>query len=140
MALNVDVPATPNGDGQVTKSTAAAPGFALPVLTSGRVTDQLDISTPPIADWVSDLGASPVTINQPSGRCQIAAGQSAVQVNNSLLGPDDTVLVQPMDLDATATRWKVEVSVMGNSFTITANAAATAATRFSWVVVKKQTP
>lgn len=74
-----------------------------------------------------------VTNSKPSGVVAIAAAATAVVVTNTLVSTTSVVMVTPMDLDATATLYKC-VPASG-SFTITANAAATATTRFMFLVV-----
>jgi len=75
----------------------------------------------------------PATINKPSGRSAIAAGVSGVTITNSVVTASSIVIVTPLDLDATLTSFK---AVPGSgSFTVTGNANATAAWKFSWWVL-----
>lgn len=74
------------------------------------------------------------TINKPSGKVAIAIGQSSVVVTNSLVTAASTVLAVLQFVDATATQILSVVPGSG-SFTITANANATAATKVAFLVV-----
>lgn len=87
--------------------------------------------------WVgyTDSTGTPgdATIGKSSGKSSIALGATACVVTNSLVTATSNVMVTLMDLDATATRVKCVPGA--GSFTVTANAAATADTRFMWWVV-----
>lgn len=72
------------------------------------------------------------TANTGSGRSAIALGASAVTITNSQCLSTSVVNVTFEDLDATATRLKVVPA--DGSFVVTADATATAATKFRWTV------
>lgn len=95
------------------------------VLFNGAITaDTTDSSGTP--------GAA--TINKPSGKVAIPIGESSVVVTNSLVTAASTVLAVLQFVDATATQILSVVPGSG-SFTITANANATAATKVAFLVV-----
>jgi hypothetical protein len=73
------------------------------------------------------------TINAAHGRAAIAAAASACVVTNSLCTATSAVLIQRAATDTTA----VQLGVVpgAGTFTVTANAAATAAVVFDFVVV-----
>jgi hypothetical protein len=85
----------------------------------------------PSTDSSGTPGAA--TINKPSGKSAIAAGASSVVITNSVVTAASEVIVTPLDLDATLTSYKA-VPAAG-SFTVTGNANATAAWKFSWWVL-----
>lgn len=75
-----------------------------------------------------------ITINTPRGRASIASGNTACIVTNSSVAATSSVFVSLRGLDTTAT--SVRVSSPGpGSFTVTANASATANTVFDFLVV-----
>lgn len=74
------------------------------------------------------------TINTPSGRAAVAAAASTCVVTNSSVTATSKVIVMNEGSDATATTLLHVVPAAG-SFTVTYNAAATAATKFSFVVI-----
>jgi len=82
----------------------------------------------------TDNSGSPgaTTINKPNGRFAVAIAATSVVVTNSYVAAASQVMVTPMDLDATCTLYKV-VPAAG-SFTLTVNAACTAATKFMFSV------
>lgn len=73
------------------------------------------------------------TSNTSSGKAAIAAGASACTITNSKVSAASIIMVTPLDTDATLLRYKA-VPAAG-SFTVTGNANATAAWKFSWVVL-----
>lgn len=83
----------------------------------------------------SDTSATPgsATANVASGRAAIAASASACVITNNKVLANSVVLVQLEDADTTAIR--IVCVPAGGSFTVTANAAATADTKFRWYVV-----
>ena len=86
----------------------------------------------------TDSTAAPgnVTNNNVNGRAAFAAAGTAVVVTNSSVGATDTVLTQLLGTaDATLTSI-VGVTVANGSFTVTGNAAATAAKSFMFTVIK----
>lgn len=72
----------------------------------------------------TDTGASPVTINKPSGKVRIASGTSAVTVTCAQCYTSSHCFISKEHNDATATDFRVVCS--NGSFTITANGNATA--------------
>lgn len=95
----------------------------------------IDLTTGAITFASTDTSGTPgaATINKTRGRVAIAAAASSVVVTNSLVTAASTVLVSLGGADATAT--SVRVTPGAGSFTITANAAATAATPCDFFVV-----
>lgn len=75
-----------------------------------------------------------VTNNGASGRAAVAAAASTCTVTNGTVSATSKVFVQNEGSDATATTL-LHVAVAAGSFTVTYNAAATAATKFSFLVV-----
>lgn len=75
-----------------------------------------------------------VTNNSPSGRAAFAAGGASVTVTSSLVSASSRVLVQKETADATLTAI-LAVSPAAGSFTVTGSAAATAVTKFSFLVI-----
>lgn len=73
------------------------------------------------------------TINRPAGTVNIAAGQSAITVTNSLVTANSIILPVVRTADATLLYVKSVVAGSG-TFTITCNAAATAETSIGFVV------
>lgn len=74
-----------------------------------------------------------VTNNSARGRAAIAAAGTTCVVTNSLVTATSSVFIQERAQDATATR--LSVTTAAGSFTVTANAAATAALAFDFLVV-----
>ena len=75
-----------------------------------------------------------VTNNSPRGKAAFAAAGTSVVVTSSLVTATSTVLTQLETGDATLTEI-LRVTPAAGSFTVTGNAAATAATTFSFLVV-----
>jgi hypothetical protein len=75
-----------------------------------------------------------VTQNVSRGRAAFAAAASSVVVTNSQVSATSTILVSLGGADATLT--SVRVTAAAGSFTVTGNAAATAATPFDYVVIQ----
>jgi len=75
------------------------------------------------------------TINTPKGRCAIAAAAASVVITSSIVTATSTVLavINQAATDATLTQI-LRVQTAGGSFTITGNAAATAAVTVDFVV------
>lgn len=84
----------------------------------------------------TDSSATPgnVTNNSPRGRAAFAAAGNSVTVTNSLVAATSSVFVQKETADATLTTILSVVPGAG-SFVVTGNAAATATTKFSFLVV-----
>lgn len=83
----------------------------------------------------SDLTAAPsvtVTINKAAGRIKIPAGQTTVTVTSNCCFATSIVHLQLESADATLTR-VIAVPAAG-SFTITGNAACTAATTVNFII------
>lgn len=74
------------------------------------------------------------TVNAGRGKNSFAIGALAVTVTNSLVTANSQVLCSLEFIDATLTTILTVIPGAG-SFVITANANATAATKFSWVVI-----
>lgn len=75
-----------------------------------------------------------VTNNAQHGRAAFAAAANTVVVTNSLVAATSSVFVQVGGADATLN--SVRVTCAAGSFTVTGNAAATAATPFDFFVVQ----
>jgi len=74
------------------------------------------------------------TINTPSGRAAIAASASACVVTNSSVLTTSKIFITLKSADTTLTSIRVTAQSAG-SFTVTGNAAATAAAPFDFLVV-----
>jgi hypothetical protein len=87
-----------------------------------------------VSTATTDKSATPgnVTINAPLGRAALAAAAATCVVTNSFVKPTSVVVVQLETNDGTATR--LIVTVAAGSFTVTAPAAATGTTKFSFTV------
>jgi hypothetical protein len=83
------------------------------------------------ADETDTPGA--VTINKPSGRVAIAAGESSVVVTDSVVTPTSIVIAVLQSLDATLTSIPIVIPDAGR-FTICGNALATTDTVVGFVV------
>lgn len=104
-------------------------GFnSAPTLTTPSVTTSLTVTK-------TDNSGTPgnTTISTPAGKCAIAAAASAVTVTSSICTAASIVLCQVISNDATAK--SVSCVPGAGSFTITANAAATAATTIGFLVI-----
>lgn len=77
-----------------------------------------------------------VTVNASKGRAVIAAAATSVVVTNSFCAPESTVLaiISQAAADGTLTSI-VRCTPAAGSFTITGNAASTAAVQVDWVVL-----
>lgn len=75
-----------------------------------------------------------VTNNSPRGKAAFAAAASSIVVTNSLVAATSSVFVVLESADATLTSI-LRVTPAAGSFTVTGNAAATAAATFSFLVV-----
>jgi len=108
---------------------------------------EMFLSTPPI-DILGALTADAInldktviaggttgaqTINKPAGTVNFAAAASSLVVTNSLVTTSSIILATVGTSDATM-KSVVAVAAAG-SFTLTANAAATAETRVNWAVI-----
>jgi hypothetical protein len=74
------------------------------------------------------------TINKPMGSVNFAAAASSLVVTNNLVTTSSVILCTIGTADTTFTSVKSAVAAAG-SFTITANAAATAETRVNFLVI-----
>lgn len=74
------------------------------------------------------------TVNKPSGANSIAIGAATCVITNSCVTATSIVVCSLQFADATATTILRVIPAAG-SFTITVNAAATAATKFGWIVI-----
>ena len=90
-----------------------------------------------LTDYVDDSGTTGNrTVNRLRGKNAFAIGASTVVVTNSLVGTNAQVVCTLEFVDATLTQILTCIPSSG-SFTVTGNANATAATRFSWTVIKR---
>ena len=103
-----------------------------PVASIGHldVSDRLRVT-----DYVDDSATSgDRTVNRSRGKNAFAIGAAAVTITNSKCFANSQVLASLDFIDATLTQIRTVVPAAG-SFVITGNANATAATRFSWLVI-----
>lgn len=75
-----------------------------------------------------------VTNNSPRGRAAFAAAASTITITNSLVTASSSIHLQMIGADATLTQI-LRVTPAAGSFTVTGNAAATAATSFDFLVI-----
>lgn len=88
-----------------------------------------------VTDYVDDSAtAGSRTVNRVRGKNAIAIGAAAATITNSLVTANSQVLVTLEFIDATLTQILTVVPGAG-SFVVTGNANATAATKFSWLVI-----
>lgn len=89
-----------------------------------------------IAATVTDISGTPGngTVSQLSGKAAFAAGASTITITNTLVTAASTVLCMMEGADATLTSI-LRVVPGDGSFVVTGNAAATAATKFSFLVI-----
>ena len=89
-----------------------------------------------VAATVTDISGTPGngTVSQLSGKAAFAAGASTITITNTLVTAASTVLCMMEGADATLTSILRVVPGAG-SFVVTGNAAATAATKFSFLVI-----
>ena len=105
-------------------STANASINDLEVVTNVRLTNYVDDSAT----------AGNRTVNRSRGKNAFAIGAAAVTVTNSLVTANSQVICTLEFIDATLTTILTCIPAAG-SFVVTGNANATAATKFSWVVI-----
>lgn len=87
-----------------------------------------------LTNYVDDSAtAGNRTVNRLRGKNSFAIGASAVVVTNNLVTANSMVVCTLEFVDATLTTILTCIPTAG-SFTVTGNANATAATKFSWVV------
>lgn len=96
----------------------------------------LEISSNLRVTSFTDGSATPgdATINSLSGRNAFAIGASTVAVTNNKVTANSRIIVTLEFVDATLTFIRTAIPTAG-SFTVTGNANATAATKFSWLVI-----
>jgi len=75
----------------------------------------------------------PQTINKPMGSINFAAADATKVVTNNLVSVNSVILCQVATADGTMKT--VSVTAASGSFTITANAGATAETRVNFLVI-----
>lgn len=84
-----------------------------------------------------DSSGSPgaATISQPCGKSALAAGTGAagITITNTQCTTASLIFVTPIDIDATATGFKVVAG--SGSFVITTNANTTAIWKFNWFLI-----
>lgn len=90
--------------------------------------------------WGTDASGTPgnVTLDRACGIVAIAIGAATVQVTNATVGTGSIVLTTLKTVDATATQI-LSTTTLSGSFTVTVNAAATAATKIGFVVINPLT-
>lgn len=103
--------------------------------TNGSIAD-LEVSTNlRLTNYIDDSAtAGARTVNRQRGKNAFAIGAASVVITNSLVTANSQVVCTLEFIDATLTTLLSCVPGAG-SFTLTANATATAATKFSWYVV-----
>lgn len=130
---NAAVSLSPTGTGVVTINPATAGTINN---CSIGVTTPAVVRTSNLQATFTDSSATPgnVTNNSPRGKAAFAAAGTAVVVTNSLVAATSTVLCVLETADATLTQI-LRATPAAGSFTVTGNAAATATTTFSFLVV-----
>lgn len=120
-----------NANGLSTAGSSIATFYADNFSTARASVQATGAFNPDFTDDSATPGAR--TVNKPSGLNAIAAGASTCVITNSVVKATSIVLCQLQFVDATATFIKAVIPA-ANSFTITVNANATAATKFAWIV------
>ena len=89
-----------------------------------------------VAATVTDISGTPGngTVSQLAGKAAFAAAASTITITNTLVTAASTVICMMEGADATLTSILRVVPGAG-SFVVTGNAAATAATKFSFLVI-----
>lgn len=130
---NANVVLSPTGTGVVTIAPATA--GTINNCSIGATTRSTGAFTA-LAVTRTDSSGTPgnVTNNNALGRAAFAAAGSSVVVTNSLVTANSEVFVNLITTDATLTSIRV-TAIGAGSFTVTGNAAATAAATFSFLVV-----
>lgn len=100
-------------------------------LADATHTEQLGIITK--GDSTGAPGSA--TLHTGSGRSAFAAGAATVTITNNRATSTSQILVTPIDRDTTCTDLVNTVNAAG-SFTITCLAAATATTKFQWLLIE----
>lgn len=85
-------------------------------------------------DYAQAGVAGAYTIHKPAGQVKIAAGASSIVVTNNMVTANSIILCTVASADGTLTFIKNVVAAAG-SFTITANAAATADCKINFFIV-----
>ena len=112
--------------------------FSVPTVQSGYVAEgvSLPAAYPLKASYTADPSPpGDCTISKPMGKAAIAAGATAVVITNTLVATTTCCFAVKLNLDATATDYKVVCT--SNTITITANAAATADCYFYFFIVQQ---
>ncbi|MEN6302488.1 MAG: hypothetical protein ABFD96_07165 [Armatimonadia bacterium] len=127
----------PNGVAISIQDSAAVAitGGTINGATIGQTTPAA-VKTSNLAATFTDSSATPgnVTNSSPRGRVAVAAAASAVTVTSTLVAATSTVFAVVSSVDATLLEVLRVVPAAG-SFTITCNAAATAATKVDFMVI-----
>ena len=115
-------------------ASVAVTGGTVNGATIGQTTPAA-VKTSNFAATYTDSSATPgnATNNSTRGRAAFAATGSSVVITNSLVTATSTILVSLGGTDATLT--SIRVTAAAGSFTVTGNAAATAITKFDFLVV-----
>lgn len=103
-------------------------------LSYSKVTQDLTVTNGFVPDSFPNTGTpSPVNVNHLYGTVSMAVGTSTVVVNCPLIRAGAKVFVQRQATDTTAVQIAANITV--GSFTITANANATAAFNIEYMVI-----
>lgn len=110
-----------------------------PDATKGEMASQLFVRNG-VRVAYADSSAAPgaAVINKPSGRAAIAVGAASVVITSDKCRATSMVSVSLETNDATLTSVKSVIPADG-SFTVTGNAAATAAVKFSFNIINRTT-
>lgn len=142
-ATNYAIGGGPNGDTDINATTGQAIGFNINNSSKANMTASAwTVSIPfAMADEIrltsfTDDSATPGnrTVNKVRGVNAIAIGAATCVITNSFVSATSLVIPVLQFGDATATTVLRCIPAAG-SFTLTVNAAATAATKFGWVVI-----
>lgn len=88
-----------------------------------------------VTSYTDDSGtAGDRTVNKLRGKNSFAIGAAAVTITNNLVTANSQVICTLEFVDATLTQILTCIAGAG-SFVVTANANASAATKFSWIVI-----
>ncbi len=95
----------------------------------------LEVSKLRLTNYIDDSATTGSrTVNRPRGKNAFAIGAAIVTITNNQVTADSQVICSLEFIDATLTTILTVIPGPG-SFVVTANANATAATKFSWTVI-----
>lgn len=137
LATALNASAAQTQPGTYVASAVAITGGTVNGTTVGATT-RAAVSATTLAATATDSTGTPgnVTNNSANGRAAFAAAANSVVVTNSSVAATDTVQVTLLGAADATLLYVTGVTVGAGSFTVTGNAAATAAKGFMFTVIK----